>query len=69
MNSQGQKELLALEDGFRESEEPWLKNIHHLKKLGLRNGPKVELGGGALEFWAAIRGVFPQTRTQRCSLH
>lgn len=62
VNEQGQKELLALEDGFRESKESWLELINHLKKLGLKNGPEVATGDGALGFWAAIRDAFPKTR-------
>ena len=69
VNERGQKELLALEDGFRESKESWLDLINHLKRLGLKNGPEVATGDGALGFWAAIREAFPQTRHQRCWLH
>jgi putative transposase len=60
VNEEGQKELLALEDGFRESKESWLELINHLKKLGLRNGPEVATGDGALGFWAAMRGRIPK---------
>lgn len=51
VNEQGQKELIALEDGFRESKESWLKLMHHLQLLGLKNGPQVAVGDGALWFW------------------
>jgi len=69
VNEQGQKELVALEDGFQESKESWLDLMHHLQSLGLKNGPQVATGDGALGFWAAVREVFPQTRHQRCWLH
>jgi putative transposase len=69
VNDQGQKELIALEDGFRESKESWLELINHIKSLGLKNGPEVATGDGALGFWAAIRETFPKTRHQRCWLH
>lgn len=69
VNEQGQKELVALEDGFRESKESWMELINHVKSLGLKNGPEVATGDGALGFWAAIRETFPKTRHQRCWLH
>jgi len=65
----GQKELIALEDGFRESKDSWMELINNLKRLGLKNGPEVAVGDGALGFWAAIRETFPKTRHQRCWLH
>jgi putative transposase len=69
VNEQGQKELLALEDGFRESKESWLDLIRNLKKQGLQKGPEVACGDGALGFWAAINEAYPQTRHQRCWVH
>ena len=69
VNEQGQKELLALEDGFRESKESWLHLIKHLKKQGLQKGPEVACGDGALGFWAAISEAYPKTRHQRCWVH
>jgi transposase-like protein len=69
VNEQGQKELLALEDGFRESKESWLDLINQLKKQGLQKGPQVACGDGALGFWAAISEAYPKTRHQRCWVH
>jgi putative transposase len=69
VNEEGQKELLALEDGFRESKESWLELINHLKKLGLRSGPEVATGDGALGFWAAMRDAYPKSQHQRCWVH
>ena len=69
VNEQGQKELLALEDGFRESKESWLDLIDNLKKLGLKEGPQVASGDGALGFWAAVSEAYPKTRHQRCWVH
>ncbi len=69
VNDRGEKELLALEDGFRESKESWLEVINHLKSLGLNKGPEVVVGDGALGFWAAIRDSYPKTRHQRCWVH
>lgn len=64
----GTKEVIALEDGFRESTESWSSVLRDLKSRGLR-GPVVAVGDGALGFWAALREVFPRTREQRCWVH
>ena len=64
----GTKEVIALEDGFRESTESWLALLRDVKARGLR-APVVAVGDGALGFWAAVREVFPETREQRCWVH
>ncbi|MBF0383709.1 MAG: IS256 family transposase [Magnetococcales bacterium] len=40
-----------------------------LKKRGLKNGPKLAIGDGALGFWKAISKVYGETRHQRCWVH
>jgi putative transposase len=64
----GTKELIAVQDGYRESEESWAELLRDLKKRGMR-APVLAVGDGALGFWAAIRGVFPETRHQREWVH
>jgi putative transposase len=64
----GTKEVIALEDGYRESKESWLSLLRDLKARGMR-APMVATGDGALGFWAALREVFPETREQRCWVH
>jgi putative transposase len=64
----GQKEVIAIEDGYRESKESWLALMRDLKARGMR-APVVAVGDGALGFWAALREVFPETREQRCWVH
>jgi putative transposase len=64
----GTKELVAVQDGYRESEESWAQLLGDLKKRGMR-APVLAVGDGALGFWAAIRGVFPETRHQREWVH
>jgi hypothetical protein len=54
----GVKELLAVEDGYRESTEGWAGVFRDLKRRGL-NEPKLVVGDGALGAWAALRAVFP----------
>ncbi len=65
----GRKELIAVLDGYRESEQSWSELLIDLKQRGLRMAPKIAVGDGALGFWAAIRKVFPETREQRCWVH
>ena len=64
----GTKEVIAIEDGYRESTESWLAVLRDLKTRGLR-APAVAIGDGALGFWAALREVWPETREQRCWVH
>jgi transposase-like protein len=64
----GTKEVVALEDGYRESAESWKSLLRNLKKRGMR-APVVAVGDGALGFWAALREVWPATREQRCWVH
>ena len=65
----GQKELIAVLDGYRESEQSWGELLLDLKQRGLTMDPKVAVGDGALGFWAALRKVYPMTREQRCWVH
>jgi putative transposase len=64
----GTKELVAVEDGYRESEESWATLLRGLKRRGMK-APVVAVGDGALGFWAAVREVWPETREQRCWVH
>src|SRR5450631_2275587 len=64
----GEKELLAVEDGYRESAESWKTLLRDLKRRGM-DSPVVAVGDGALGFWAAAREVWPETRAQGCWCH
>ena len=64
----GTKELIAVEDGYRESAESWASVLRDLKRRGLR-APVLAIGDGALGLWRAIRDVWPETREQRCWVH
>jgi putative transposase len=64
----GVKELLAVEDGYRESTDSWSAVFRDLKARGM-NEPKLVTGDGALGAWAALRNVFPKTREQQCWVH
>jgi transposase-like protein len=65
----GQKELITVVDGYRESKQSWRELLLDLKQRGLALAPKLAVGDGALGFWAALREVFAQTREQRCWVH
>jgi putative transposase len=65
----GHKELVALDDGYRESEQSWRELLLDVKSRGLSIDPKLATGDGALGFWKALPQVFPTTRTQRCWVH
>jgi transposase-like protein len=65
----GNKELLAIVDGFRESAQSWKEILVDLKKRGLEIPPELAVGDGALGFWKALAEVFPTTRVQRCWMH
>jgi len=65
----GTKEVIAIEDGFRESEQSWLGLLLDCKARGLTMDPKVAVGDGALGFWKALPQVYSATREQRCWVH
>jgi putative transposase len=65
----GKKELIAVEDGTRESKLSWSEVLLDLKERGLDQGFEVAVGDGALGFWAALREVYPATKEQRCWVH
>jgi len=65
----GYKELLAVRDGYRESEQSWHELLIDLKQRGLTLAPQLATGDGGLGFWAALRKVYPETREQRCWVH
>ena len=69
VNEQGEKRLLALSDGYRESKASWLSLIQDLQARGLNTPPQLATGDGALGFWAALDEAWPQTRCQRCWVH
>jgi transposase-like protein len=69
VNERGEKKLLAIEDGVRESKQSWREVLLELKSRGLTIPPRLAVGDGALGFWAAVREIYPETRPQRCWVH
>jgi len=68
-NSQGEKKLIAIYDGERESKLSWESVLRDLKKRGLKTAPQLAIGDGALGFWAALEEIYPKTKAQRCWVH
>ena len=66
---EGKKELIAVADGFRESEQSWRHLLLDCKQRGLAVDPKLAVADGALGFWKALPRVYPTTREQRCWVH
>jgi len=64
----GQKVILAVESGYRESTESWGAILRDLKRRGLR-APKLVIGDGHLGIWGALAAVFPEAAEQRCWNH
>src|SRR5215208_1056746 len=69
-DAHGRKELLAVEDGFRESAQSWRELLLRLRDENrLKLDPELATGDGALGFWRALHEVWPKTRQQRCWVH
>jgi transposase-like protein len=69
-DASGRKELLAIEDGFRESAQSWREVLLRLRdENGLALDPELATGDGALGFWQALHEVWPKTKQQRCWVH
>lgn len=69
VTADGRKDLLAMEEGYRESTASWADVLRSLRDRGLAEAPLVGVGDGALGLWAALDQVFPTTRHQRCWNH
>lgn len=68
VNQQGEKHLLAIEDGIRESTQSWRELLLGLKARGM-NAPALAIGDGAMGFWGALEEIYPRTQQQRCWVH
>ncbi|MFJ8787363.1 IS256 family transposase [Streptomyces sp. NPDC102476] len=68
VRADGTKELIAMADGYRESDESWADLLRDAARRGMR-APVLAVGDGALGFWKALAEVFPEARHQRCWVH
>ena len=69
VNEQGEKRLLALSDGYRESKASWLAILQDLRARGLNAPPALGIGDGA---WGSGRrwtrhGLRPATSAAGCT--
>jgi putative transposase len=69
VTDQGHKELVAVEDGYRESADSWYELLADLRNRGLTVGPELCVGDGALGFWNALNRLYPSSKHQRCWVH
>ena len=69
VTDQGHKELVAVEDGYRESEASWTEMLAGIRCRGLVHSPKLAVADGALGFWKALVKQYPDTKHQRCWVH
>jgi putative transposase len=65
----GTKEVIAISEGHRESEQSWLALLLDCQSRGLVLEPELAIADGALGFWKALPKVWPKTRGQRCWVH
>jgi putative transposase len=68
-NSFGDKELIAVSDGYRESAQSWKELLLGLQSRGLVIDPVLAVCDGALGFQAAAAEIWSETRIQRCCFH
>jgi len=65
-DAMGNKDIVGMVDGYRESAQSWKELLLDLKHRGLMTGPELAIGDGALGFWKALREAYGETREQRC---
>lgn len=68
LNRQGEKEILAIEEGHRESDETWREIFRNLKQRGVR-WIGLTIADGLDGLRKAARDVFPMAKHQRCFVH
>ena len=64
----GRKEVIAIEDCYRESTESWASLLRDLRRRGMP-APILAVRDGAPGFWAALRQVYPKAQDQRYWVH
>lgn len=64
----GEKVLLAVESGQRESAESWAAVLRDLKRRGM-GAPRLLVADGHLGIWSALARIYPEAAEQRCWNH
>jgi putative transposase len=67
--AEGKKELIAIQEGHRESEQSWKELLLDCRARGLATEPLLAVGDGALGFWKAVRQIWTEVSEQRCWVH
>ena len=67
-DADGQKQVLAVTSGERESAASWSAVLRDLKARGLC-APKLTIADGHLGIWGAITAIYPTSAEQRCWNH
>lgn len=68
VRADGTKELIAMNDDYRESADSWADLLPDCARRGMR-APVLAIGDGAQGFWKALGEVFPEARHQRRWIH
>jgi len=70
VNQNGEKKLLAVNSGYRESKASWTAVFNDLKKRGMK-APHCIIGDGALGLWSCTGEMefLSNTKEQRCWFH
>jgi len=67
-DTEGQKHMIALREGYRESAESWGELIADCRKRGM-NQPACWMADGALGLWSAVNEHSRDSAQQRCTNH
>jgi putative transposase len=68
VNDYGKKELIAVMEGYRESQESWKEIWRGVKERGMA-APLLVIGDGIAGLWKAVAEVYPSAKDQRCWKH
>jgi transposase-like protein len=68
LNRHGEKEILSLVEGYRESADSWRDVLRDLRRRGVK-WIGLMIADGSLGLWNALRDIYPHTKRQRCFLH
>jgi transposase-like protein len=62
----GKKELMAIQDGQRQSEQSWKELLLDCQSRGRTIAPSLAIGDGASGFWKAARQLWSDAQEQSC---
>jgi putative transposase len=68
VNDHGRKELIAVMEGYRESQASWKEIWRGVKERGM-TAPLLVIGDGIAGLWKALSEVYPTAKDQRCWKH